>query len=83
MRTPGVLDFFQKKKFQVRAELKVAKIYVVFQQKLFNSQSLSLPSSLYRHSHSILSLSHILTLPGMMRSEIRFGLVSTENQWVL
>ena len=58
MRTPGVLDFFQKKKFQVRAELKVAKIYVVFQQKLFNSQSLSTILPLPPLSLNSLSLSH-------------------------
>jgi hypothetical protein len=78
MRTPGVPHFLQKKKFlgtgRVRARLKVAKNYVVFRQKLFDSQSLSLPSSLCRHSH-------ILSLPATTHSELRFGLAATENQW--
>jgi hypothetical protein len=85
MRTPGVPHFFQKKNSrygygyglgtgQVRARLKVAKNYVVFRQKLFDSQSLSLPSSLCRHSH-------ILSLPATMHNELRFGLAATENQW--
>ena len=79
---PRCTPFFPKKKISrygsgtgcVRARLKVAKNYVVFQQKLFDSQSLSLPSSLCRHSH-------ILSLPATMHSELRFGLAAMENQW--
>ena len=72
-RTP----LFPKKNFpsmnRVRVRLKVAKNYVVFWQKLFDSQSLSLPSSLCCHSH-------ILSLSATMHSELWFGLAATENQ---
>ena len=44
-----------------------------FPAKIFDSQSLSLPSSLCRHSH-------ILSLLATMHSELRFGLVAMENQ---
>ena len=47
-----------------------------FPAKIFDSQSLSLPSSLCRHSH-------ILSLPATLHSELQFGLAATENQWVL
>ena len=80
MRTP----FFPKKKFSSMGQVRVGYGLGMgeaessqkrrrFPAKIFDSQSLSLPSSLYRHSH-------ILSLPATMHSELRFGLATTENQ---
>ena len=80
MRTP----FFPKKKISSMGQVRVGYGLGMgeaessqerrrFPAKIFDSQSLSLPSSLYRHSH-------ILSLPATMHSELRFGLATTENQ---
>ena len=69
MHTP----FFPKKKFPGTSEAESGQERRRFPTKIFDSQSLSLPSSLCRHSH-------ILSLPATMHSELRFGLTAMENQ---
>ena len=85
MCTPGIPHFFQKKKISGTGRVRVGYRLGTgeaessqerrrFPEKIFDSQSLSLPSSLCRHSH-------ILSLPTTMHSELRFGLAATENQF--
>ncbi len=74
---PPAYPIFSKKKFSRyglgTGEAESSQELRRFPAKIFDSQSLSLPSSLCRHSH-------ILSLLATMHSELRFGLAATENQ---